>query len=101
MRTLLRHHVLTRDARSCVVAALIGTTDRCNPTLHVHHIIPVRDGGTDNPDNLVTVCAAHHGALEALRRKLTGQLPRCHHNHRTREGREECERRRRERRVAA
>src|SRR5689334_1348218 len=28
--------------------------------LHVHHVIERKNGGTDDPDNLVTLCAACH-----------------------------------------
>lgn len=48
-------------------------TDRCficaedNPhVLEEHHIIPRRHGGTDGPDNLVTLCANCHSAIEKL-----------------------------------
>ena len=28
--------------------------------VHAHHIIPLSQGGTDDPENLISLCAAHH-----------------------------------------
>lgn len=96
-----RHHILARDGYSCVVARLIGSADECAGALHVHHIIPRTQGGTDNHDNLITVCATHHGPLEAFRRKLTRDLPPCGHHHPYPQGRADCDRRRRQALLAA
>ena len=48
-------------------------SDRCficgedNPhVLEEHHIIPRRHGGSDDPENLVTLCANCHTAVEKL-----------------------------------
>lgn len=32
--------------------------------LHIHHIIPVSRGGTNDPDNLVLLCANHHALAD-------------------------------------
>jgi len=43
---------------------------------HAHHIVPVSRGGTDHPENLVGVCAAHH--LHAIHRgwvRVSGRAP--------------------------
>lgn len=90
----LRERILQRDGRRCTVARLLG--GECHPVLHVHHIIAVADGGTDDEDNLATVCQSHHPVWESLRRwlerkKLRGRRT-CRHTHRTREAREICER---------
>lgn len=34
--------------------------------LQTHHIVPRRYGGSDNPENLVTLCAGCHQAIEHL-----------------------------------
>lgn len=31
-----------------------------NVFLEVHHIVPLRDGGTDRPENVAAICPAHH-----------------------------------------
>lgn len=61
-----RAAALERDGARCSVARLLGGA--CSPPpLHVHHLVPRREGGTDALDNLVTSCARHHPVLEALR----------------------------------
>lgn len=49
--------VMRRDQHTC---------QRCQaqkPDLHVHHIIPKHGGGTDTPENLITLCSACHREL--------------------------------------
>lgn len=48
----LRHEVFKRDGYRCVEC---GATNR-ETTLHVDHIIPKSEGGTDELDNLQTLC---------------------------------------------
>lgn len=94
---IARRRALERDGERCTVNRLLGGA--CAGRLHVHHIVPRGDGGTDALDNLGTVCAAHHPAWEALRRTLlerrepVRRRPQCRHRHRTAEGRAACERR--------
>lgn len=54
----LRDVVLTNDGNRCQVS---GCPSRVE--LHIHHKIPVSQGGEHVPVNLVTLCAFHH-ALE-------------------------------------
>lgn len=87
--------VRRRDGDACLFARLMGG---CSATLHVHHIQPVADDGDwYDESNLVTVCARHHPMIEAFRRMMLSQggqgRNRCGHFHRTREAREDCERR--------
>ena len=51
----IRSRVLHRDGHRCVIA---GCTSRTR--LQPHHLIPYAQGGTHDPDNLVTVCWYHH-----------------------------------------
>jgi 5-methylcytosine-specific restriction endonuclease McrA len=48
----LREQILTRDRWACVVCG--------EPATEVDHIVEVRDGGTDHPGNLRSLCAEHH-----------------------------------------
>lgn len=48
-----RINVLKRDKEKCVIC---GNNSR----LHIHHKIPVSDGGTDDLDNLETLCDLCH-----------------------------------------
>jgi hypothetical protein len=51
----LRRAVLHRDGGRCSVA---GCTSRHR--LEVHHIVPFSQGGSNDPDNLTTLCWFHH-----------------------------------------
>lgn len=94
-----RIRVLARDGERCTIGRLLGGP--CHPTLHVHHVIPVSEGGASfDIDNAVTACARHHPMLEALRQRLLAPTRRCSHRHPYPQGREACERRMRERAVA-
>lgn len=91
-----RARVLARDGSRCTVGWLLGGA--CSERLDVHHLIPREEGGTHDLENLITACSAHHPVVEALRREVLrrrGRLSwrRCRHEHRSREGREACERR--------
>lgn len=93
-----------RDGNRCTVARLIGGD--CGGVLHGHHIVPVSEGGAAfDLDNVGTVCAVHHPTWEALRRRLVEvrerRRIRCRHQHRSREAREQCERRLARRRSVA
>lgn len=93
-----RSAALARDGNRCTVARLLG--GQCGGPLHAHHIVAIEDGGKPfDPDNVGTACRTHHPMWEALRRQLVARLlerpklPRCPHDHRTRQAREICERR--------
>ena len=96
-----------RDRSRCTVARLLGGD--CRGLLHVHHIVPVSEGGAALAlDNLATVCASHHPKWESLRRAIMRQRGevmqiRCPHSHRSLEARLLCEarlRREAQRRLA-
>jgi hypothetical protein len=52
---MIREAVHERDRDRC---AICGMNDLS--VLEVHHIRPVRDGGRESWDNLITLCANHH-----------------------------------------
>lgn len=104
-----RKAVLERDNGSCVVSWLLGGQCSDGP-LHVHHIIPVAEGGPKfELSNLASVCASHHPTWESLRylirsaREKRGR-PRCPHRHVSLDARLICEaqlaRRQRERALS-
>jgi hypothetical protein len=51
----VRTRVLHRDGHHCVIA---GCSSRSR--LQPHHLIPYSEGGTHDPENLVTLCWYHH-----------------------------------------
>lgn len=54
----VRRAVLQRDERRCRVPGCRNAT-----FLDLHHLRPRSEGGSHTPENLVTVCSAHHRAL--------------------------------------
>ncbi|MBF9060639.1 hypothetical protein HKCCSP123_15765 [Rhodobacterales bacterium HKCCSP123] len=48
-----RYEVLERDGRRCVIC---GVSTRHDAVLEVDHIVPVAKGGSDDRDNLQTLC---------------------------------------------
>jgi hypothetical protein len=55
-----RRTVLRRDTGRCRVPGCRHST-----FVDVHHVQPRSDGGANDPENLVTLCAAHHRAIHA------------------------------------
>ena len=53
----LRAIALTRDMHLCQPCLATG---RATPATQVDHIIPKASGGTDDLDNLQSICAEHH-----------------------------------------
>ncbi len=51
----LRRHVIARDGGRCTVGGC-----RSRYRLQVHHITPMSEGGSNDPDNLGTFCWFHH-----------------------------------------
>lgn len=74
----------------CLVGTLLGL--ECFGLIHLHHTDP-----SDPDSRLVPVCAHHHPKIHALLRTIAEpsqpEWRTCNHIHRTREGREACERR--------
>lgn len=75
----------------CLVRELLGeAAGPCQGLIHRHHVDP-----TDEFSRTIEVCNRHHGRLHGVLRALDAQpaWKTCRHTHRTREGREACERR--------
>lgn len=53
-------YVLSRDAHRCQKCKKSG-----NIKLHVHHIVFKSNGGSDSPDNLITLCDSCHEKLHS------------------------------------
>lgn len=51
----VRRRVLYRDGHRCAIAGCSSRT-----SLQPHHLVPYAEGGTHDPDNLVTLCWYHH-----------------------------------------
>jgi 5-methylcytosine-specific restriction endonuclease McrA len=59
----VKAYVLDRDKYSCQKCK----SKTKNQHLHVHHIIFKSNGGTDSPDNLVTLCESCHKKIHLLK----------------------------------
>jgi len=62
----VREYVLYRDRHTC--QACKGKSK--DQVLQIHHIIPRSKGGTDRPDNLITLCRTCHKKLHDGKLKL-------------------------------
>lgn len=62
----LRHEVLDRDGYKCTEDG--ATPEKDGVTLQIHHIKYVSQGGTNDLDNLVTLCHICHAGRHALER---------------------------------
>lgn len=59
----LRYEILERHGYSCHDCGMQRGGGR---PLQVHHVLPVSQGGTNHPSNLVTLCSACHAGRHAL-----------------------------------
>jgi hypothetical protein len=65
----VRRAVLRRDNGRCVFPGCRHAT-----FLDVHHIDPRAEGGDHDPDNLMTVCSAHHRAVHRGEAHVAGNV---------------------------
>ncbi len=66
----LQRRVRARDNHFCQVPGC------SRAAVHTHHIIPVSQGGSDDPENLISLCAAHHlCGIHGGRMRVTGTAP--------------------------
>ena len=65
----IRREVFWRDRGRCCVPGCRNAT-----YLDVHHLDLHSEGGGNDPDNLVVLCGAHHGALHRGRLRIEGKV---------------------------
>jgi hypothetical protein len=65
-----RRAVLRRDQRRCQVPGCRHAT-----FVDVHHIQPREEGGGHEPENLLTLCSAHHRACHRAALSIEGRAP--------------------------
>lgn len=73
----LKAYAKWRDGGECRVCGKSPRTD-ANVRLEVHHIVRRADGGTDTPENVVTLCRECHMAHHRGERKLKFRRPPMH-----------------------
>lgn len=57
-----RKRALDRDGHTCQMCG--ATADGLDGVMHVHHIVPVLAGGTNDLENLISLCASCHQTAE-------------------------------------
>lgn len=67
------HEVNQRDGNRCQAENPDGTLCGATRWLHKHHVVPRSLGGTDEPENLITLCSFHH----QLFHRTEGYYPPC------------------------
>lgn len=74
----IRKKVLQRDDYKCQFCGITETLQREQQKrgLHVHHKIPSSEGGSDNMENLITVCPSCHKQLESVTTHIYKKLKR-------------------------
>jgi hypothetical protein len=70
---VIRRQVLERDHYTCQRCGMLEK--KGDRSLHVHHIIPVIKGGSDELDNLISVCHKCHKPEEAKSRSNCFHMP--------------------------
>ena len=66
----LQRRVRARDRHFCQVPGC------SRAAVHAHHIKPRSQGGSDDPENLISLCAAHHlCGIHGGRMRVTGTAP--------------------------
>src|SRR5687768_9904698 len=65
----IRRQVFWRDRGRCVVPGCRNAT-----YVDLHHLDLRSEGGSNDPDNLVVLCGAHHGALHRGRLRIDGRV---------------------------
>ena len=73
----LKEYAKWRDGGKCRVCGKTPRTDK-TVRLEVHHIVRRADGGTDTPENVVTLCRDCHEAHHRGERKLKLKRPPKH-----------------------
>jgi len=71
----LKAYILNRDGYKCQSGQRVKHDD----VLEVHHIVFRSQGGTNSPDNLVTLCSSCHKALHAGEFELKGKRSKTRH----------------------
>lgn len=75
-----RQAVLDRDGDQCRFCEMTNSEheDEYGQGLHIHHIIPESEGGSDEPQNLVTLCSSCHKTFESVHADTLSRWAKSH-----------------------
>lgn len=69
-----KHSVFARDGGRCTHIDTSGARCDADRWLHLHHLTPVSRGGTNDAENLATLCSFHHDLAHQLSLPIEGQV---------------------------
>lgn len=69
-----KHKVFARDEGRCTFIELNGQRCTNERWVHFHHVTPVSQGGSNDPENLTTLCSPHHDLVHQLSLPIEGQV---------------------------
>jgi len=71
-----RQTALSRDDHECQFCGITNHQHQQDhdQELHIHHIIPRSEGGTNHPDNLISVCRSCHRTMEGTQAKALARM---------------------------
>jgi len=72
------HTVNARDGRRCAFIDANGNRCPNERWLHVHHVQSVGRGGTNDPENLITLCSHHHQLVHQFSHILRAPINHYH-----------------------
>jgi hypothetical protein len=74
IKAATHHTVILKTGGQCAFVNKRG--ERCleDRFLHLHHIVPLSQGGSDDQSNLTYLCSGHHALVHQLRLALDGQV---------------------------
>lgn len=74
MRAGQRHAVHRRDDGRCTFVDQRGQRCSNQRFTQIHHLRPVSQGGTNEPENLTTLCSYHHALIHELKIPFNGTI---------------------------
>lgn len=74
LTAIQKHQVFSRDGGRCTHMGPDGKLCNSDKWIHIHHIKPVAQGGSNEPENLTTLCSFHHDLVHQLSLPLDGQV---------------------------
>ena len=69
-----KHEAVARDGGRCAFVGADGKRCGSDRWIHLHHVVPVARGGTDDPTNLVCLCSEHHALVHQTSFEIDGQV---------------------------
>ena len=69
-----KHAVILRDGGRCTFVDASRRRCQSERWLHIHHVQPVSLGGSNDIENLITLCSTHHDLVHQLSLPLVGQV---------------------------